>query len=538
MIPSGTRVPAPLFAAIAAWGLLLVLAPPESNFAWAVNGFRSAFPLAAFASLALLAAGIALVVRGPRFEPWVIGGVALALAFPLRERVHLLGDTALRHRILDVLADPAARLLSTGDLARTIHSQPLDTLVTVGIPVWLSRLGVPPALAVAIVGAMCFLCLHEGVRRAIGGDGVSLAPALAAVVWLSGLLLLFAGYADGWPLTLAIAAWWWWSLDRPHPTPGHAALPAALWLALVLGHRLGWVMLAPMAWRALRPARTGDGARARAGLAVATIVAAAAAAAFGSASGGSRVPQDVAELIATVAGPGGPRLVPAWDLANLLVLVMPLAFLAPGLADSGSRAAFARSESAPLFAVALVPLLPMLLLFAVAPHGLGAHRDWDLAALPALLAGLASARLLARTGDARLRRGLLLLLPVLALQAGGWLAVNADTEAGARRARALVDGPGALRGEQASHAHVFLGYHAAALLDFAGSARHFERSAREMPNPRHELFAAQAWLAADEPRRARAAFERAMTFEPLPPEVRATAESVRAMLARHDAPGP
>jgi len=59
-------------------------------------------------------------------------------------------------------------------------------------------------------------------------------------------------------------------------------------------------------------------------------------------------------------------------------------------------AAFARTPSALLFAVALVPLLPMLLLFPMAPHGLGVHRDWDLAALPGLLAGLAAARVFAR----------------------------------------------------------------------------------------------------------------------------------------------
>lgn len=531
MTSSGTGTRALPLAAIAAWGAVLVLAPPESNHAWAVNGLRSA-PLAAIAAAAFLAAVAALAALRPRLEPWAVGALALALAFPLRERAHLLGDTALRHRLLEVLADPSATILSTGALARTLHSQPLDAFGSVTIPVALSRLGVPAGLAVAILGALLFLFLHAGVRRALADAPPALATALAVAVWLSGLLQLYAGYADGWPLTLAVAAWWWWSLDRPHPSPAHAALPAALWLALVLGHRIGWVMLAPMAWRALAPARAGDGTRARAGLAGATLAAAALAVALAGASGGSKLPQDFADLAATIAGRSGPRLVPAWDLINLVLLVAPLALLAPALAGAGARAAFARSPGALLFAAALLPMLPMLVLFPVAPHGLGAHRDWDLAALPALLASLAAARLLALAGEARARRALWLAIPLLALQAGGWLAVNADAAAGERRAVALVDGPAALRGEQASHAHVLLAYRAAGLRRFGESARRFERSAQVLPNPRHELLASQAWLAAEDLGRARAAYERALAHAPLPPDVQRTAEIVRDLLAQ------
>lgn len=537
MTPPGTGSRAPLLAVLAAWGLVLVLAPPESNHAWAVNGLRSALPLAALAALALLAAALALLELRPRFETWVCAALALALAFPFRERAHLLGDTGLRQRLLETLAHPGATILSTGALARTLHSQPLDALGTVAFPAALARAGVPVGLAVAIVGVVCFALLHAGVRRALGG-AAPLAPALAAAVWLTGLLQVFAGYADGWPLTLAIAAWWWWALDRPHAAPRDALLAAALWLALVLAHRLGWVMLAPMAWRALAGARPGDGPRARAWLAGGTLAAAAVALALGIAIGGTALPQDLADLRATLAGPGGPRLVPAWDLANLLALLMPFALLAPFLAGREARSAFVRSPSAGLFAAALVPLLPMLLLFPVAPHGLGAHRDWDLAVLPALFAGLAGARLLALAGEPAARRALLLVLPLLAVQAGGWLAVNADPAAGERRALALVNAPGALRGEQASGALVFLGYRAAGLGDFGASAGYFERSARELPNPRHELFAAQAWLAAGEPAKARAAFRRALAYEPLPPDVRLTAETVRAMLGAAPPPRP
>jgi hypothetical protein len=80
-------------ALVAAWGALVVLAPPNSTWVWGVNGFRSV-PWATRAVLLLAAAGAAALAALPRRSRafwWALAlVVAVAIAFPLHERAHAL----------------------------------------------------------------------------------------------------------------------------------------------------------------------------------------------------------------------------------------------------------------------------------------------------------------------------------------------------------------------------------------------------------------------------------------------------------------
>src|SRR5205085_10370067 len=97
-----------------------------------------------------------------------------------------------------------------------------------------------------------------------------------------------------------------------------------------------------------------------------------------------------------------------------------------------------------LLASAALPLLPLGWLAFGAENGLGAHRDWDLLVPLGLALTLAGATLLISMEEWALRRALPWLLPVLALQAGAWLAVNANPSSAMQSALALAADPQAL----------------------------------------------------------------------------------------------
>jgi hypothetical protein len=97
--PGALGAPPPgLAVALAVMGLLLLAAPPASNYFWGVNGLRS---LPGPEALALLLAAVATALaafasRGSRVWAALIAvTVAVVVAFPLRESIHFLGDTQL-----------------------------------------------------------------------------------------------------------------------------------------------------------------------------------------------------------------------------------------------------------------------------------------------------------------------------------------------------------------------------------------------------------------------------------------------------------
>ncbi len=513
-----------------AWLAVLAVAPPASNLVWALDGLRSVRPAMA-AALVVGCVALAAAARLPRVPlAAIVAALGLALAFPLREQPHLLGDTEMRFRTLIALADRGAGGWDLAAFARFLHAQPLDALVNVTLPLILARLGWSIPTAIAVIGLALFLLYAAGVRSVVAAS----APAdrrrsLTLALLLAGTLQAFAGYAEAWALALAVAAWWWAVLLRPLAHPRDAVRTALLWLLLLLAHRLALVLLIAQAWRGFGPALADDRRAVRrlhVGLTLAAAVLALAAAAL---PGGATLGRDAGDLLRSLSA-RDLRLTPPWDLVNLVALALPLAVIAPLAAGRDALAAFARSPRGALAFSALVPLAPLLLVFPVAPHGMGAMRDWDLVALPGLLASAGAASLLGGVPTARLERALRWLLPVLALQALGWVAVNADAGAGERRALALVDGAWAPPAEQRNHALTYLAYRAAAQRDFGTAARHFERASAILPNPRHLLLASQGWLAAGDPLAARRCLTRARALGPLPPDVERTAATVEAML--------
>src|SRR5262249_112513 len=114
------------------------------------------------------------------------------------------------------------------------------------------------------------------------------------------------------------------------------------------------------------------------------------------------------------------------DLLNALLVVAPLAALAPWLAGAGAAREAVRRPDLRLGLLTALPLLAALIwLFPVGDSGLGAHRDWDANLLLGTALTVCGGILLARLPARRLRGALMGVLPALALAAGGWVAVNA-----------------------------------------------------------------------------------------------------------------
>lgn len=500
--PAGGLAPWAL-AVLAAWALLLLLAPPLSHLAWAVNGFRSVAPAAqALLVLASVAAGLlAWRVRQP--AAWAVAALALALALalPLREGAHVLGDSDMRLGAIAELAGPG-REAPLAEWARRVHANPLDFAIDLLAPAALVRAGFAAADAVAAVGACLALLFFAALWRAAGAVARDdERPALAAVLALSGSLLAFAGYAESTALLLAAATWWWSALVRPLERPSRALVLALAWLAVALTHRSALVLLLPQLVRAAVP-WPGDRPRPRAVLAAATLAAVAATLWLPGLDAGARqVGVDLGPLRSAL---GALPALPPLDVVNGLLLVAPFAFAAL-LLFAGARGADGVAPSAPARAALARPALltltgaaPLALVAVLgwsAPNGLGAHRDWDLAATAGLLLSLAGAAWLAEAGRAR-RAALALAVPVLALQAFAWVAVNADAGAGLARASRLLEQPGRLQPGQRSTLFMLFATRAMERGDLSLAARLQRRSFDVAPDVPKGTLAAELLLGA------------------------------------------
>jgi len=231
----------------------------------------------------------------------------------------------------------------------------------------------------------------------------------------------------------------------------------------------------------------------------------------------------------------GPRLTPGLDIVSLLAVVAAPALQTPALAGRAALAAVARSPALPLFAVAAVLLSPMLLVYPVAPSGLGPHRDWDLAALLGLSLTVAAAAALARMPRPRLRGALAVLVPVLVLQAGTWIAANADLRSAIARVEASAAAAGSLSAEQRSSLFVFLAYDAAERDENAAAGAYFERAFDAVPNRRNLLTGAEAWLRSGDTAAARRAIARARAWPGgLPPDLQRATAKLDTMIMEYE----
>ncbi len=533
--PPGAVAPSVLaLAALAAWALLLFMAPARSNAFWAVNGFRSVTPEARF-GLVVVAVGVALI---PLFRlrsaliAWVLGAAtAVVLAFPLRERVHFLGDSQLRIRSIAAFG---AGLFGegVGEWSHKLHANPLDIAINFFAPVALTRLGLTVLQAVSLVSLVLALAWFAGLWRLSGRLAVPapLKLSLCAALALTGSLEAFAGYAESSGLLLAAAAWWWAELLAPIEGRRAAIKAALAWLLLALVHRIALVMLLPQLWRALGPPLPGDRPEARRLLLFYSLGAAALAAGMLLAGGGARLlADDWHNLVGIVPTGALPHIMKPADSANVLLLLAPLAWLVVALV-LGSPAANRRPEGY-LIGVATIPLLLLGPMLPVGTSGFGAHRDWDLNLLLGFTFTLGAARILARLPAARLTGALIAALPVLALAAGSWVAVNADESASVRRVLALAADPKALAEPQRGTLHEFLGQRAMNLGQTRAAGAYYERAFEIGGNRRRLLLAAEAWAAAGDTAAARAAIARARAGATLSPELEQAAERIESLVA-------
>lgn len=531
------ELPALGIAFAVAWALLLVLAPPAHNGYWGVNGLRSLPGQTALALVFAAAAAPFLVrVRSRGLAVALAIGLALVVAFPLRERIHVLGDTQVRLRAMAIFT---ANMISVtlAEWQTRLHANPLDIVVDFLAPIGLRRLGASLAQGVSLVSAALALVFFAGAWRVTGrlglpggtGGGGGARVATCAALILAGTLQAFAGYAESAGLLLASAVWWWAEMLAPLDRPRQALRTAGAWLVLVLSHRIGLVMLLPLAWRVLGPPLPGDRPEVRRRLLLLGVAAALAGGAATLLGGGSRqLGMDLRDMNAALAILL--QAVPPADYLNTLVLVAPLAFLTPWLAGRGALAGFVRAPQAgPLLAGSLV-LLPLMWIVPANGQGLGAQRDWDLAVLGGLTLTLAAVVLLARLPAGRLRGALVLALPLLVLQVGGWVLVNANEPAALRRVRALAEEPPGLIDPHRAVLHDYLGQRAMDHGAPALAAPEFERSFEYNRNPRRALLAAEAWARAGDLPRARSALARAHARGPLSPSVAESARRLEVMV--------
>lgn len=462
--------------------------------------------------------------------------LAFALAFPWREKVHVLGDTQLRMRALF-----AERLPSAGaswsewlaHAANTLHAAPLDLLLNVIPAVALHGLGMRISTAVAWVGAvqaLLFMALAWKLARHLA-PGPSLLGPLALAIVLTGVLEAFAGYADSASLVALVALGWWSEILVPLDRRAQAWRVTAWFVALVLTHRVGAVMLLPQVLRAAGPALPGDRAEARrALLAITAAVAAVAIAGALMTVAGRQLLRDATEILRSAAGFTWKPL----DIASALIVVAPLALVAPALAGRAGSA-FWRDPRALWIASGAAPLLVALIwLFPFGESGLGMHRDWDTNVLLGITLMVGAAVLLCHAGLPRLGAALQAALPLLALTALSWVAVNADAGLATRRAIALATEATALTAPQRAHLHLYFGQRAMDERQPEVGAQHYERAFREGGNPRRALLAAEAWLVAGRADRARAAIAEARAAGALSPELEASARRLESSLAPAD----
>ena len=530
--------------ALAVWALALLLSSPSSTAVWGINGLRTLSGAWPALLLGAVAARVLATWRPRSPWAWAALGVILAglLAFPLREKVHLLGDTQLRMRALFAAQFPgvgstmAAWATWLRLEASTLHAAPLDMAFDVLPPLLLHTQGLTVANSVAWVDAglaLAYMALAWRLASRLAPEAGLIGPLAFAVV-LTGVLEAFAGYADSAGLIALAAMGWWAEIMPPLERPAQAWRATAWFGALLLSHRMGLVMLVPQLLRALGPAIPGDYAPARRTLLALTGVAVAlgvAAAVFTGA--GRQLLQDFTELARSARGF---QLRP-FDVASALMVVAPLALVAPAVAGRAG-AAFWREPRAWWVASGALPLLVGLAwVFPVGENGLGAHRDWDTNVLLGVTLMVGAVAWLARAGAARLEAALAVALPLLALTALSWVAVNADSGLATRRAIAMAESPTALTGPQRAHLHVYFGQRAMDERRPDVAAQHYQRAFRDGGNPRRALLAAEAWMMAGRPDAARAALAEARAAGPLSPELDPGVRDLEARLSPPDTVG-
>ena len=517
-----------LWAGLAALALArLALGFAPGMWAWGLNLHRFLSPALAWLPWAMGVAALVPAVAG-RLAPAAArlgdgigrGSVAVTLALAagsaalvllLPDRVRFVGDFLIRQGTVEEAIRP-------GQVWP--QALPLDVLLHYTLPLALSDSGVADAngaararVAIDAAGMALAACAFA---RALALRGTA-ALATAAVAFFGGALALFTGYSKAFAemAVLAAAAA---ALGIAAIREGRGLLGLGLVFAIgVTLHRsaLGLLPALALAWGLWLRAHGGGGTwRARATL-VALAVPVAALAVMGPRIVSVALRWDPTHFAsAEVMARGG-----VWkaafagsrpfDLASLVLMLSPLAILAPALALAGG---LPRRREALYLAVLALPFV------AVAPflHPVGGlFRDWDdFAAMGASLSML-SAWLVGET----LRRanrpwlGVAVILAV-AVPAVQWLAHHTDLDRGIARAKAAASEPPARAGSERASIWDYLGTRNYQLERWRASADAFHNAVETAPSPRMLMQLAMAATMAGDLEAARDAYRRQLEKEP------------------------
>jgi len=494
------------------WGLNLhrFLAPALAWLPWVAAAAALAPPVARRLEPPGARLGDA-IARGAAPTMLAIAAVAALLVGLMPDRVRFVGDFLIRQGTVEEAIRPG-RVWP--------QALPLDVLLHYTLPLAISNAGVTDANGVArLLGAIeaALLALTAcAFARALALRGAS-ALAVAAVAFCGGALGLFTGYSKAFAemvvLTAAAAAFGIAAIRS-----GRGLLPLGLVVAIGLVlHRsaLGLVPAAALAWALWLRAHGSGGAWRRRGPLVALAIPVVALAVM--------LPRIVsvalrwdpthfasAEIMAQggiwKAAFAGSR--PA-DLLSLVLMLSPLALIAPALALAGAR---------PRGREALFLLLLALPFVAVAPflHPVGGlFRDWDDFAATGSALSMLTAALVAETLR-RAARPWLAVAVTLAVAAPAlqWLAHHTDANRGIARALAGVREPPARAGSERASIWDYLGMRNYQLERWKDSADAFRHAVETAPSPRMLQQWAMAETMAGNLEAAREAYHRQLEKEP------------------------
>jgi tetratricopeptide (TPR) repeat protein len=495
-----------------AWGLNLhrFLSPALAWLPWAVAAAALAPPVARRLEPLCARLGDAIGRGGALVALAVAAGAALfVLLTP--DRVRFVGDFLIRQGTVEEAIKPA-RVWP--------QALPLDVLLHYTLPLKLTDLALTDANGAArLLGALesALLALAAAAfARALELRGAA-ALAAASVVYFGGALGLFTGYSKAFA-EMAVLAAATGALGLTVIRRGRGLLALGLVVAVgVTLHRaaLGLVPAAALAWGLWLRNHGGRGRWRAPGVLLALAIPLVALAVMAPRIVSVALRWDPTHFAsAEVAAQGGiwkaafagSRLT---DLASLVLLLSPLAVLAPALAIAGG---IPRRREAFFLGVLALPFV------AVAPflHPVGGlFRDWDDFAATGVVLSLLAAWLVGETLRRTARPWLAATVALaVATPAFQWLAHNTDIERGIARATAAVSEPPARIGSERASIWDYLGTRYYQLERWRDSADAFRSATETAPSPRLLQQWAMAETMAGDLETARKAYHRQLEREP------------------------